>query len=320
MKRQAARAGFTMIELLVCISVISILMGILLPAVLQSREVARRMSCQSNLRQLMTATSNFESTHGILPSGTSHKIDLLPFLGETALYETAAKFSETRGHNADANPVQDAHLPYLICPSDSGDVRTEGFFGSSFGTSYQGNAGNGVLGYGFNGVFGYGESANDIYPDGPVRFADILDGLSNTVAFSEAILPNAAFRRIDGIWRSPQEYFQPSELSDLIRFCDSVPANPSQEEDQLAMFPRGFPWQGGGMGMALYTHTLTPNRPSCSNGDSLMTGIYTATSMHPSGVNVAFADGHVEFISQSVDATVWADLGSRAPHRLQFPF
>ncbi len=320
MKQQHVRNGFTMIELLVSMSMLSILLGLLVPAVQRSREAARRMSCQSNLKQLMTATANFEATHEMLPPGTSHKFELLPYLGESALYERGVQFLESHSGFAGVNPIQDAFLSYLICPSDSGETRTEGLFGASFGTSYHGNAGNGVLGYGFNGVFGYGDSANDIYPDHQIRCADIQDGLSNTVGFSEAIFPNPSFGRIAGVWRSPQEYFQPSELADLIRFCDAVPSVESQDVESLAMFPRGFPWQGGGMGTALYTHTLTPNRTSCTNGDSLMTGIYTATSLHPGGVNVAFADGHVEFVSQNIDATVWADMGSRAPHRLQFPF
>ena len=51
-----------------------------------------------------------------------------------------------------------------------------------------------------------------------------------------------------------------------------------------------------------------------------MTGIYTAASMHPGGVNVAFADGHIDFVSQDIDSNVWVELGSRAPSNYDFPF
>ncbi|MCX7397765.1 MAG: DUF1559 domain-containing protein [Planctomycetales bacterium] len=74
------------------------------------------------------------------------------------------------------------------------------------------------------------------------------------------------------------------------------------------------------LGTALYTHTLTPNRPSCTNGSSVMTGIYTATSLHPGGVNVAFADGHVQFVSHDIDVTIWVEMGSRESSHYRSPF
>ena len=56
---------------------------------------------------------------------------------------------------------------------------------------------------------------------------------------------------------------------------------------------------------------LPPNRPSCSGGGVVPTGIYTAASQHPGGVNLLFVDGHVAFQSENIDRRVWQHLGSR---------
>ncbi|HCS50010.1 DUF1559 domain-containing protein [uncultured Rubinisphaera sp.] len=310
-----SRTGFTLIELLVSLTVIALLMSLLLPAVQSSREAARRMTCQSHLKQLTLATLNFEATHGHFPLGTSHKQELLPYLGEDALNQ---KLKNAGSLETSQSP--NVFLKYLTCPSDPGAIAMDGPFGSTFGTSYHGNAGTGVLRNGFNGIFGYGPDANDIFPDKEVRSADITDGLSNTAAFSEAILPSSAFPRIANVWITSMEFFEPGDLENLAAICDSIPQDPATAQYDPTTSPRGFPWQGGGMGTALYTHTLPPNRPSCTNGPTVLTGVYSASSMHCGGVNTAFSDGHVEFVSQSIDSGVWSEWGSREPSNQLFPF
>jgi prepilin-type N-terminal cleavage/methylation domain-containing protein/prepilin-type processing-associated H-X9-DG protein len=96
------RKGFTLVELLVVIAIIGILAGLLLPAIQQAREAARRMSCGNNMRQLGLAVHNFESTYQYLPSsgqcgstGTtttpymihSTATQLLPYIEQQVVYD-----------------------------------------------------------------------------------------------------------------------------------------------------------------------------------------------------------------------------------------
>src|SRR6478672_125855 len=97
------RNGFTLVELLVVISIIGVLVGLLMPAVQSAREAARRSQCQNNLKQLGLALLNHESQQKRFPAGTVRpKVDdgdptgmasfgwsshLLPYLEQKPVYK-----------------------------------------------------------------------------------------------------------------------------------------------------------------------------------------------------------------------------------------
>jgi len=91
-RRSQRIAGFTIIELLVVIAVTGMLIALLLPAVQQVRESARRMSCKNNLKQIALAVHNYAETYGVLPAGMNHQhrgplVALLPYLEQSAAYD-----------------------------------------------------------------------------------------------------------------------------------------------------------------------------------------------------------------------------------------
>ena len=93
------RSGFTLVELLVVIAIIGVLIALLLPAVQQAREAARRNSCTNQLKQLGLALHNYHDTFSAFPYGSwgstsivSWHVPILPFIEQGALFD---RFDQT---------------------------------------------------------------------------------------------------------------------------------------------------------------------------------------------------------------------------------
>jgi prepilin-type N-terminal cleavage/methylation domain-containing protein/prepilin-type processing-associated H-X9-DG protein len=125
--------GFTIVELLVVMAIIFILIGLILPAVVQAREVARRAECRNNLLQLALAIENYHSTHRVLPPGCVNETGpvrsvaadgyhfgwlafVMPYLDEVNLYRQF-DFSRT-AYQQDSTKLTTPRS--LYCPSSSG--------------------------------------------------------------------------------------------------------------------------------------------------------------------------------------------------------
>ena len=124
----ASRAGFTLIELLVVIAIIAVLVALLLPAVQQAREAARRTQCKNNLKQLGIAAHNFHDTYKHLPSsnrppGTGTKrisglTRLLPYIDQAPLYNKYDQTLQWSDPNATQRAVVSTRISSWICPSN----------------------------------------------------------------------------------------------------------------------------------------------------------------------------------------------------------
>lgn len=102
--------GFTIIELLVTIAIISILLGLLLPAVQQAREAARQMQCKNNLKQIALSIHNFESAERRLPGNEMYSLP--------DPYRYSNTFWLVKDYIEASNAKTNSQVMTFLCPSD----------------------------------------------------------------------------------------------------------------------------------------------------------------------------------------------------------
>jgi prepilin-type processing-associated H-X9-DG protein len=312
-RNQAAlisRTGLSLIEVLIVIGVLGLLIALLMPAVQQTREGARRIECQSKLRQLCMASHNYETAYQTLPPGRygssfSWLTSILPYVEQKNLHQQIdlSVFYADVANQAVYGEVVDLFL----CPSESVQPVSRAGLARN---SYAGNFGSGVKAHGYNGVFTPPGYKHPLWPQATfVRFRDVTDGVSQTALASEHLMGDYTADRLRVVWNladppSTQEQLTSACLNETPRFFED--GNPYGNWAH-----HGEAWLDASPGVTLYNHVLTPQQPSCLDGTSVQSGVYTAASQHSGGVNVAMADLRVSFISASIDQTAWSAAGSR---------
>ncbi|MGQ9503891.1 MAG: DUF1559 family PulG-like putative transporter [Thermogutta sp.] len=316
-RRNAAR-GFTLVELLVVIAIIGILIALLLPAVQAAREAARRTQCTNNLKQLALAMQNYHDVYTRFParqagsgdqnsgSNNTHRgrlsgwVAVAPYIEQQSLYDQINAIP----HQAPWNNTSwyNTNIPALNCPSDGTTMTPSG-------------TARGRINYCMNGGDSPIDSWNAPPSSSTIRgvfhvfqwssMAELSDGTSNTAVVSERLRPRVQ-----------------NSLGNVVGL--SLGTNPltcraaydaSQKRYITGNFTGdtapGFRWADGAAWFAGFTTILPPNSASCANAASHWErGIYTPSSRHPGGVNVAFADGSVRFVSETVDT---GNLGADFP-------
>ncbi len=280
MKNQRTRQGFTAIELLVVISIIAILIALLLPAVQQAREAARRTQCKNNMMQIGLALHSYHHTHQMLPPGSinptgpikhdgkgyqySWTTQILPYLDEQLAYKKL-DFSKSI-HDVANSEVIFRTSPVFTCPSSP-----------SGGNAYAGchNDVETAIDIENNGV---------LFLNSSVRFRDVTDGRRATVMIGEVISTGnwsygtrATLRNMSGLNSSKDvSFYREASGNNYYGFPDEEIA---EEDGEVAIDPILF--VGGFL------------------------------SYHTGGVNFCFVDGSVRFLSQNMDGQVRLNLGNR---------
>jgi len=320
--------GFTLVELLVVIAIIGILIGMLLPAVQQVREAARRMDCANNLRQITLALHSYESAHREFPGlpatsqfGFSVHAQILPFV-EQANLQNLIDFEIDlmlgSGGRQSLNPVHavasGSPLELFLCPSDGEDpiFQNSNTGDATFaGTNYVVCTGDGTdTNYDTrartNGVFWQGSK---------VGFAQMSDGASNTILVSESLLGDKT--EGDGLVMNPQRQMARYRGGGLGADGEGFTSAPGHDPDIAAAAVASGKFDGRGRGswiwgrehMNTFNTYMTPNNqvPDVHRNGL---GWFAARSNHAGGVNVALGDGSARFVSESVDSVTWLGLGN----------
>jgi prepilin-type N-terminal cleavage/methylation domain-containing protein len=297
------RNAFTLVELLVVIAIIGILVALLLPAVQQAREAARRAQCANNLRQVGLAVHAYHDALHVVPYGWDDRgsgwtLHLLPFLELTSLYETIHFQEHGPGNWGSGSENEEACgtvLQVYRCPSmPIAEHITYNGITDRVPASYRGNAGSeassddtGTL------VIPGTKSLENTNLDGiffgcsAIRLGDVLDGTSNTILVGES--------RTDPLFNKDGQgmdfWYLGSPQADPCR-CDGGTGGPEFSEF---------------VGSTLAPLNAYVRRPDLHG--RLME--LSFGSYHHGGAMFAMADGNVRFLADSIDSAIYRGLGSR---------
>jgi len=299
-KATQSRRAFTLVELLVVIAIIGVLVALLLPAVQSARESARRMQCQSNLKQIGLALLNYEQTHGkfcpgIIQQGADPQwvaggtaantvndteswawgAFLLPYIEQQQLYDQAGigRGDLLERHVAEANTP----IKTYRCPTDgrAPKVRVGVGFTVRFApwalSNYKANCGHQGCGIsGSDGIFWRSNPPGEGGTPSDIGFRQIEDGSSNTIAIGEIV---------------------------FIRVASGV-----QLRHQAAVWAGCVQGQQGNCVDDVLASGRAAINPLTNNADQLAESY---SSLHSGGgASFVFCDGSVHFLSQNIDYVV----------------
>lgn len=286
--------GFTLIELLVVIAIIAILIALLLPAVQQAREAARRVQCKNNLVQISLAIQNYEMAFEALPAGVYNETGpiknepkgyhmnwlagLLPYLDQPVVFKHID--FEQSVYAPENQEVRKLRIPVFICPSDPMDVMTRSqlengleIYQTNYAACYNGN--EAPLDRDNNGV---------MFLNSSIRYDQITDGSSNTIFIGEHLYTDESLGWLSGTSITMRN------TSSINKFYP--------DRDNRYHTPQGL-----------------ENKKEEEKGDPLLK-MGGFGSSHVGGAHFGFGDGRVKFIAENIDTDLLEQLGNRADGKL----
>jgi len=307
------RAAFTLIELLVVIAIIAVLIGLLLPAVQQAREAARRSQCLNNLRQLSLGLQNFHASFDCFPSSVSGSgaqhfwgAQILPYLDQNPLaniYDYTVKFNDEKNKAAVQTP-----LSVMNCPSTPGTpvlhpkfkVASSSSPGawSSYGADYAGSTGPITSMWGNPAYVNYPQpsDASGVFKGSVApgekgrRIRDVTDGTSNSI-----MLVESAGRPV--VWQNGKKVEGSGEVTSAtakyISVCGWAEGN--------LFSVRGYRYDNSVADEFSRWKYPGPCMINCTN-------YYSIYSFHSGGANVAMVDGSARLLSESASPDIITSL------------
>jgi prepilin-type N-terminal cleavage/methylation domain-containing protein len=330
------RKGFALIEVLVVVGIIGIVAALLLPAVQQAREAARRTQCKNNLRQIGLALHNYLAANRAFPPsfciqpGTALGTNngswsihgrLLPYLEQSSAY---ARVDLSAPWDAQWDTgIPTLRIPIYICPSEVNDqVRVDSSgnpkvypqnYGFNFGTW---RVYDPASGQGGDGAF---------FVNSATRPASFTDGTSNTCAAAEVKAFTSYFRNT----MDPGPTV-PTSPADLAAFAGGAQFKLGPDTNDNTGHTE---WPDGRVHHSGFTTVFTPNTfvaythtdgrtydidyNSQQEGRSATQPTYaavTARSYHPGMVQVLLMDGSCRAVSDTIRLSVWRALGTGGGH------
>lgn len=325
MNRRFLRA-FTLVELLVVIAIIGILIAMLLPAIQAAREAARRAMCMNHLTQLSLALHNYESAHEALPPGVldpkgpirntaesrhlGWMVWILPYLEEKVTFNHIDRSVSV--YDKKNAPVRAIAISTFFCPSCSGSVVLGDTYLSDWEMESLDASELEMPDPTARALTTYAGCHHDVeapidadnhgvlFLNSSIRLDQVTDGLTHTIFLGEKLLDDNDLGWMSGTRATLRNTGTPLNAQFYANLATGI---------SNVGVPETIPGDGK-------TELEEGEQPLGKKAVNLLLQVGGFASVHPGGVNFAFGDGAIRFVSENINPKIYQQLGHRADGKL----